>query len=108
MTLNRRTWPALFIFCLVPAISVAQSGTVSGRVVDETGGALPGVTVLLRTGSDAPTETVSGEDGGYSLTNVPAGRYQLSFMLINFATLTRNDVNVQDGATQVDAVMHCA
>jgi len=106
MTLNRRTWPALFIFCLVPAISVAQSGTVSGRVVDETGGALPGVTVLLRTGSDAPTETVSGEDGGYSLTNVPAGRYQLSFMLINFATLTRNDVNVQDGATQVDAVMH--
>ena len=70
MTCIRRTLPALFIFCLLPVVSLAHSGTVSGRVIDETGGALPGVTVLLRTGSEAPTETVSGEDGEYRLTNV--------------------------------------
>ena len=68
MTRIRRTLPALFLFSLLPVVSFAQSGTVSGRVVDETGGALPGVTVLLRTGSDAPTEAVSGEDGEYRLT----------------------------------------
>lgn len=56
-----------------------------GRVTDETGGALPGVTVQLRPDNGTSSETVTAASGDYAFENVAPGRYQLSFTLINFA-----------------------
>jgi TonB-dependent receptor-like protein/carboxypeptidase family protein len=81
-------------------------GRVRGRVTDETGGALPGVTIELRGAAGAPVVAVTAASGEYIFERVSAGRYQLSFTLINFASLTRRDVVVQSADTRVDAVLH--
>ena len=85
----------------------AQSGgTVSGRITDETGGVLPGVTVELLGGSE-PRETVTDASGSYDFGNVPAGTYQLSMRLINFAAVNHKDLKVTAGqAVTNDEVMH--
>ena len=99
---------ALLLFAIsVPAF--AQSGAaahVKGRVTDETGGALPGVTVELLGGSE-PREVVTDGQGTYDFDNVPAGTYQLSMRLINFAAVNHKDLKVIAGQIVTnDEVMH--
>jgi len=87
----------------------APTGQVRGRVTDETGGALPGVTAeigLVRGGQ--PQTTVSGATGDYSFTGLVPGRYELSFRLINFGSIVHRDIDVTSGSVTVDAVMHLA
>src|SRR5437762_218437 len=93
--------------CLIAAGASAQSrGSIAGRVLDETGGALPGVTVELRSAAGgAGTPTVTNGTGDYSFDNLSAGTYEVAFALINFGSMTRRDVRVQTGVTRVDAVM---
>jgi hypothetical protein len=92
--------------CLIGTVAFAQpGGSIAGRVTDETGGALPGVTVELRSGPATPP-TVTNSAGEYSFNHLPPGRYEVSFALINFASARRRDVTVQTGITRVDAVMH--
>ena len=48
--MNRLRWCVCVVFLLaglMPATALAQSGTVSGVVVDQLGARLPGVTVTL-------------------------------------------------------------
>jgi len=94
--------------CLIATVGLAQSGgSVAGRVTDETGGALPGVTIELRSAAGAaPAHAVTNAAGEYSFEHLPPGGYAVSFTLINFASVTRRDVNVEAGVTRVDAVMH--
>jgi len=55
-----------FFFVAVGFSAYAQK-TVSGKVVDEGGGALPGVAIIIKGTS---TGTVTGIDGDFNLTNV--------------------------------------
>ena len=78
--------------------SYGQPGgkTISGQVVDETGEALIGVSILV-TGTSVGT--VTDVDGHYSLT-VPAGNQELKFSYIGFKTKiisipAGNTLNVQ-------------
>ena len=82
------------------------TGQVRGRVTDETGGALPGATVELHSTAGAPVSTVTSRAGEYAFERVRPGRYQLSFSLINFASHTQRNLNVQTGTTQVNVVLH--
>ena len=77
---------------------------VRGRVTDETGGVLPGVTVELRADAGAPEATVTTESGEFHFDGVRRGPYRLSFTLMNFGSL-RRDVNVQQAVAQIDVVM---
>src|SRR5262249_49535553 len=106
----------LLILCVtwVPAGASAQtapaplSGSIAGVVRDVTGGALPGVTVEARGDASARLTAVTDAAGQYRIERVPAGRYQVVFTLVNFASLVRNDVAVRASApdsTHVDAVM---
>lgn len=58
------------------------------------------------TGGGTPQVTVTARSGEYAFDRVQPGPYQLSFTLINFASLTRRDVAVQSGETRVDVVLH--
>src|SRR5689334_18397425 len=85
--------------------------TVSGVVRDETGFALPGVGVELRDAAarDAPRTSSSTTDstGAYRFERIVAGAYDLSFTLVNFATMRRHIVVRADGvAPRIDVVMH--
>jgi hypothetical protein len=68
---------------------------VAGQVHDQTGAALPGVTVDLVVDTTGMTAT-SDREGRYEFDNVPAGIAELTFRLLNFSVLRRT-VNVVDG-----------
>ena len=73
----------LFILC--PVLSQAQANrSVSGKVTDESGSGLPGVTVLV---PGTSTGTSSGADGGFQL-DVPATATKLSFSFVGYSTQT--------------------
>jgi hypothetical protein len=94
--------------CLWSSALSAQTTTneLRGRILDETGGTLPGVTVEVRAEGAAPMETVTDAAGEYVFADVSPGKYQLTFSLINFATIVRRDVKMGSGQTRVDVVMH--
>ena len=72
---------------------MAQTAGVSGVVRDDTGAPLPGVAVELRVDALGPRSTETDLRGAYVFDTVPAGRAQLSFGLVNFAS-ARRDVTV--------------
>src|SRR5262249_26216392 len=90
----------LFLF-LNPPRSVAQ--TVAGRIVgtihDSQGAVVPGVSVSaknLETGAERTT--LSDESGGFVITNVPAGSYEVTASLAGFQKEVRSGVTMTVGA----------
>jgi hypothetical protein len=97
----------VFLLQSVPAYGQG-AGTVSGRVIDQTQAVIPGVNVeLLRPGAPA-LQTITGDQGGYQFTNVPAGPAELTFRLINFATVRRNIVVTAGSTTSAEAMLFVA
>jgi hypothetical protein len=85
---------------LAPGEASSQgTGIVTGTASDETGGVLPGANVSLRpAGAQSDLETVTDGMGVYRFENVPGGRAELTFRLINFSTV-RRIVTVPAGGT---------
>ena len=71
----------------------AQTRSVAGTVVDETGVALPAVTVVL-TGPSSQEMEITGGAGGYRFENIPPGTYRLSVRLSGFSEATRDNIVV--------------
>lgn len=86
------------------ASAQTSSGVVTGRVVDQSGAALPGVAVSLRVGTES-LEGVSDAEGVYRFNAVPAGPVELSFRLINFASMRRSTEVHADAVAVVDAML---
>ena len=102
-----RTLGMLLGIWIAAAPAFAQSAHIEGGVRDETGGALPGVTVELR-GPAQPLLTVTDNRGTYRFDRLLSGRYTATFSLINFAS-TRRDIDVAaTGVSKIDAVLHLA
>jgi len=93
--------------CLVPGVAFAQTASLSGTLRDETGGALPGVSVELESGG-APRVAVTDARGDYRFDAVPTGPAHLTFTLINFATARRDATMPASGGVRADAVLHLA
>ena len=103
-------WVAVTLLIVATTVpSFAQStaeAQIKGRIVDETGAALPGVTVELL-GGKQPAEVVTDTTGDYLFDGVAPGTYQLSMRLINFATVNHKDLAVQAGQVVTNnEVMH--
>jgi TonB-linked SusC/RagA family outer membrane protein len=81
-------------------VHAQESGTISGVVYDaETGKALAGTNVLLQ-GTVLGTST--DENGGYEISNIPAGSYTLIVTFMGYESSTR-EVTVTPGMnTQMD------
>jgi hypothetical protein len=78
----------------------AQTGTIQGVVNDETGGALPGVTVTI-TSQDRgfSRSTVTDEVGRYVFPAVPIGPYRIVATLQGFETAEATDNLVEVNRT---------
>jgi hypothetical protein len=89
---------ALLVWTAASALAQNTSGNVSGRVLDQSQAAVPGVAV---TASNAATgfnrATVTDEEGVYRLTALPVGTYEVTVELAGFQTRKR-EVVVQVGA----------
>src|SRR5262249_41299377 len=82
---------------LLSTAAVAQSdrGTMTGTVLDPTGGVIPGVSlVATNVDTSARYETVTTETGNYTLAQLPAGVYQLAAELPGFKRYVRQGITV--------------
>src|SRR5688500_20353768 len=76
--------------CLGTVNVFAQAtSSLRGKVADAQGGALPGVTVVLKNAETAfSREVVTDETGSYSLLQVPPGGYTITAELPGFQSAT--------------------
>ncbi|HYU80947.1 MAG TPA: carboxypeptidase-like regulatory domain-containing protein, partial [Vicinamibacterales bacterium] len=101
MTSGRcRTVVTLLAILLVflPIHARAQTGTASitGLVLDETGGALPGVTVTATNqATNVDYMAVTNEAGNYTITPVTVGLYVIRAELAGFRTATTPAVTLE-------------
>lgn len=87
---------ALPLLCAGVSVSSAYAqgiGTVSGRVLDEKGEGMPGVTVLIE-GTNLGGSTNS--DGSFSIQNVPSGQHTLVMSFVGYTT-QRQSISVTAG-----------
>lgn len=101
--LNRffRTLALVLLVCGVAsgqAYAQAQTGTVEGKVTDQQGGLLPGVTVTL-TGPRGVQSTVTDAEGVYRFLAVQPATYVLRIEMTGFVPQERTDVLVGLGRT---------
>ena len=78
--------------------ALAQSATVSGTVVDESGARIPGATVTL-TGPKTRETRVTDSAGEYRFMAVPAGTYEIAATTSGFASATQPAVVVGASGT---------
>jgi hypothetical protein len=86
----------------------SQSASMVGKVTDESGGAMPGVTVTLKSPQlQVPQMTaVTGTDGDYRILDLPPGTYSVQFELSGFQTALYTDIRLTVGlAGRVDGVL---
>jgi hypothetical protein len=87
---------------LIAGAASAQvyTGTIAGRVTDQTGAVLPGVTVTL-TGPKLlqPQVSISSETGAFRFADLPVGTYIVTCELSGFQTVVREDLILNAGAT---------
>jgi hypothetical protein len=101
----------LLVIAWIPApagAQSAQSASLVGKVTDESGGAMPGVTITVKSPAlqVAQMTAVTSPDGDYRLLELPPGVYNVSFELSGFQTTVRTDVHLTTGsAGRVDVVM---
>jgi hypothetical protein len=83
-----------------PAVAQQTTGTITGRVVDDQGAAVPGATV---TGKNLETGFVrsdtSDAEGIYRLTALPIGRYDLLVELQGFTKVENKGIVLNVGQT---------
>src|SRR5262245_58999572 len=91
---------ALLAMGLAAAPAVAQfggnTGGIDGKVVDEQGGVLPGVSVTV-TGPGAPQTVYSDARGEFHVINLAPGTYTVTLALQGFSTINRENVTVALG-----------
>jgi hypothetical protein len=94
----------------VPAFAQQTTGSVIGRVADQQGAAVPGVTVTA-TNSDTGFERVVTTDaeGLYRLAALPVGVYDVVIELQGFTRIERNDLVVNvSRAVDLDVTLRVA
>ena len=90
----------LIVFVAASTAWAQATAQLSGRVTDDSGGVLPGVTVTVtQTDTGFTRTTVTDDSGGYVLPNLPLGPYRLEAMLAGFRTFAQTGIVLQVGAT---------
>ena len=69
----------VLLVLVVSAVSLAQTGSISGTIADATGAVVQGAEVTVRnTATNESHKTVSSATGAYSVTNLPVGPYEIT------------------------------
>jgi hypothetical protein len=85
---------------LAPASAFAQSsaGTISGKVMDENGAALPGVTAEATSAAlQGQKLSVTDAGGNFRLVALPPGAYTVTFSMDGFQNVVQEDIRVNIG-----------
>ncbi|HIC43719.1 MAG TPA: hypothetical protein EYO73_05375, partial [Sulfurimonas sp.] len=88
-------YAVMFVFIFSVAYAQNTMGTISGVVLDETGGVLPGVEITARnTGTEATRTVISDDEGRYRLPQLDPGTYELRGELSGFQTSILQDISL--------------
>ncbi len=96
---SRAAVATMFLLSL-PAGAAAQAlyGSVTGTVTDNSGAAIPGVSITLTNeGTGLVLDTVTDSEGLYTVRNVLPGNYQLNAALQGFKTFTQTGIPLTAG-----------
>src|SRR5918993_3471464 len=100
---TRSSWRSVLLLLTalaLPALASAQTtlGRVTGTVLDQSGGVLPGATVTLtNSGTGAVLTTVSGDSGAFLFPQVPVGTYKIKVELEGFKAAEFTEATVAVG-----------
>src|SRR3954453_16469514 len=100
--MRRQLFGAVALVLLACASAFAQqtTGSITGRVLDQQGAAIPGATVTAKSGSTGFTRSeVSDVSGVYRLNALPVGNYDVTAELQGFSTIAQKDIVVNVGQT---------
>jgi hypothetical protein len=101
MTGPKRLVAAWLVVLTVPIAALAQSmatGTIEGTVSDQTGGVVPGATVIVRNvETNVAREFVTDGDGRYHAAALQPGVYEVAATLAGFDAAPVGDVRLQVG-----------
>ncbi|MGE3491431.1 MAG: carboxypeptidase regulatory-like domain-containing protein [Vicinamibacterales bacterium] len=107
--MKSRTLSWVLTMLMAATVASAQQGTseLRGRVVDDQGGVLPGVTVTLTNQATGMfRETVSGADGSFIASGLVPGTYRATAELQGFKKFDRQDLRLEVGkTTSIDVTM---
>lgn len=82
----------------LPAAAQDFRGAIAGRVLDQSGAALPGVVVTATNiATNVPTATTSNNEGSYTILYLTPGRYIVSAELSGFKKLNRENIEIRVG-----------
>jgi outer membrane receptor protein involved in Fe transport len=102
MASTTRFLVVVLLVALVPQVLFAQSrltaADLQGTVLDQSGGALPGVTVVAtNAATNQSRSAVTDREGRYYIGALPPGVYAISAELSGFAAQKRNEVRLVIG-----------
>ncbi|MEZ4933714.1 MAG: outer membrane beta-barrel protein [Saprospiraceae bacterium] len=104
------------LFCLTASLS-AQTFTITGKAIDETGGVLPGANVALQyPWGEVVTVSAAESNGRFFFKNIEPGGYKVEITYLGFENIvqevTVSDANVdmgnlvlKSGSTTLDEVL---
>ena len=101
MTIRRTLHAFLLVFLIALAAAPragAQTGaaSITGLIIDDSGAAVPGVTVTaINQATNITYLAVSNEAGNYTITSVPVGTYVVKAELSGFRTATRSSLTFE-------------
>ncbi len=91
----------LLLLACGSAFAQQTTGTVTGRVIDQQGSAVPGATVTAKSTTTGFTRSeVSDAEGVYRLSALPVGIYDVTAELQGFTTVSKKGVEVNVAQTQ--------
>ena len=93
---------AAVLLALAPAVGAAQqtTGNITGRIVDDQGGAMPGVNVVGRNSQTGFTRgDTTDAEGIYRLTALPVGAYDITAELQGFTKVENRGIVLNVGQT---------
>jgi hypothetical protein len=99
----------LALFLAVNAAAQGTAASIVGRVTDESGGILPGVTVVASSPAlqVASVTTITDAQGEYRVTPLPIGTYSVEYALSGFRTVRREDIRLTVGfSARIDVALN--
>jgi hypothetical protein len=108
MNLFRRAAAKLFVFFIVSfflfeigAAAQTTTGSLRGQVVDPSGAAVAGATVMVLPAQGAAITTTTNRDGSYDAKTLLPGKYTIQVFATGFAQFEAKDVVVTAGTATV-------
>lgn len=90
----------LLIPCGASTVALAQDprGAITGRITDNSGGVLPGVTVAAtNVATNVASSTVTNNEGVYTIPYLTPGNYKVLVELAGFKKISREGIEVRIG-----------